>query len=163
MYIEIKEQNGIIENQIFEAEIQDIVLTGFHDGDSTKNGKTQFRLVGVDCPEVFSPYVTKTQPHGVEIGNEVRGMFKGKTAQVLIFGKDKYGRNLAKVIVNGLDISAHLLSKGFAWYISTPVVSDRKEYRMLRDFAKKRKLGLWQDESPIKPSEWRKMYKPIAK
>lgn len=163
MYVEIKEQHGLVENQLIEAEIQDIVLTGWHDGDSTQNGKTQFRLVGIDCPEVYSPYVTKTQPHGVEIGDDVRYMFKGKMAQILILGKDRYGRNLAKIIVNGIDITQLLLSKGYGWYLTSPIKEDRKEYQNDRNYAKSKKLGLWIDENPIKPSVWRSMHKPVSK
>ena len=163
MYIEIKEQKGLVENQLIEAEIQDIVLTGVRDGDSMQNGKTQFRLIGIDCPEVYSPYVTKEQPRGVEIGNDVRYMFKGKLAQILVLGIDKYGRSLAKIIVNGMDVTQLLLSKGYGWYLTSPIKEDRTEYKKARNYAKSKKIGLWQDENPIKPKAWRAMYKPLSK
>jgi endonuclease YncB( thermonuclease family) len=146
---------------IFEIKEQHGVLTRWYDGDSTGSGKIQFRLVGIDCPEQANPYVTKEQPYAREIANDVRYMFKGKLAQILILGKDKYDRYLAKVIINGIDITQLLLSKGYGWYLTSPIKEDRKEYQKARNYAKSKKLGLWQDEKPIKPSIWRSMYKPL--
>jgi endonuclease YncB( thermonuclease family) len=159
MIFEIKEQHGIIPDSFIEAEIQDIVLTGVRDGDSMQNGKTQLRLIGINTPELKSPYCSLEQPMAREIADDVRYMYKGKTAIIRIVGKDVYQRTLCKLEVNGIDVSLHLLSKGYGHYMSTPIKEDRKEYIKIRDFAKRKKIGIWSLEPPcINPKKWREMY-----
>lgn len=163
MFIVIDKPNTFLASMpefgTFETPI-DGVITGVHDGDNVTANKTYLRLLAVDCPETFSPpYVMKAQPMGKEVGDFVRDFCKGKTAKIYLYGKDKYMRQLAKVVINDTDVSAVLLEKGFAWYLSTPVFEDRLPYRILRDKAKKAKLGIWGTSTPaVKPSEWRKMY-----
>jgi micrococcal nuclease len=135
------------------------------DGDSwvikiTDSVRLTVRLINVDCPEKYSPpYVLKAQPYGKEIGDTLRWIFKGKKCTFQTYGIDQYGRTLAAIQINGLDISEYILSMGYGWYVKSPIKSDRMKLRQLRDFAKKMKNGLWgATEKPINPKEWRKMH-----
>jgi len=152
-------------------------VTAVHDGDSYKV-QTIFanydstsesivldtlsewvRIMGVDCPEVISNHITANQPKGVEIGDSLRLLLKGKKVVVTTFGKDIYRRTLATIQLDSIDISALILSKGWGWYISSSLPNDtRKHYQKLRDTAKKKKLGVWSDKSPTEPKKWRRSY-----
>lgn len=133
-----------------------------HDGDSYKirTLETEWvRLVGVDCPEVISNHITANQEFGVAVGDSVRALLKGRAVTMRTFGKDKYGRTLAQITVNGRDLAEFLLAKGWAWYLSPPLdKATRKAYQKARDYAKRNKLGLWANPKPVKPSEFRKAH-----
>jgi len=99
------------------------VVTGCHDSDGLKfQGENKhYRLLGCDAPEVYSPYVTKTQPMGVEAGNYLRTWLKGKTVFVTEHPKvDVYGRKLITVIYDGKDVVETLIATGMAHYFYSP-------------------------------------------
>lgn len=141
------------------------IITAVHDGDSyyfrglVPSNKFA-RLNGVDCPEISSPYVSKTQPYGREIGDSVRVLLKGRQITYTVYGLDKLKRPLVGVFVNETDVAEILLTKGWAWYYSPNNLpsATKRLYKSLERAAKKRKLGLWADPAAIKPTAWRKQH-----
>ncbi len=141
------------------------VITAVHDGDSyyfrglVPSNKFA-RLNGVDCPEISSPYVSKTQPYGREIGDSVRVLLKGRQITYTVYGLDKLKRPLVGVFVNETDVAEILLTKGWAWYYSPNNLpsATKRLYKSLERAAKKKKLGLWADPAAIKPTAWRKQH-----
>lgn len=160
-----------IQAQTWEAYVK---IKRVHDGDGTYYGITEnqdtvtIRLRNVDCPEIFSPYVLKTQPYGIEAGNQVRSLIKGKTVYAVCFGKS-FNRYVCDItyyedtlLTKPKDLRTTILKNGWGWYdgkkygMKIPSGSKfRGGLKMVRE-ARKNCLGLWKYSHPIRPSIWRK-------
>ena len=88
-------------------------VVGVHDGDTITvydgREQTRIRLDGIDCPET-----------GADFSNRAKQLTSD-----LVFGKqvhlegketDRYGRLVARVIVDGRDVSLALVEAGLAWH-----------------------------------------------
>lgn len=140
--------------------------------------KTTIRLFGVDCPETYSGYVTKTQPYGRAATDSLRKFIYGKILRYQIKGADRYGRTLATVYLGRKDVALWLLEKGLAWVYpddgnpETPYLSKSQErrYKAAQRKAQKNKVGLWagyvdgegDTVAPVEPWVWRKINSPNA-
>lgn len=111
------------------------------------------RLSGIDAPEKGMPFgqVSKQSLSDLAFGKQV----------VIEWGKkDKYGRLVGKVMVDGQDINIEQLRRGLAWHFKeyegeqSPV--DREAYANAEIDAAQAKVGLWQDTNPVPPWTWRK-------
>lgn len=86
------------------------------DGDTLRCGRERIRLLGIDAPEL--PGHCRRGRRCVE-GNPVAskaslaGMLRGK-ALIERRGRDRYGRTLARVRVNGVDLSGYQVRVGAA-------------------------------------------------
>ncbi|MCL2116392.1 MAG: thermonuclease family protein [Methanobrevibacter sp.] len=79
-------------------------------------GVGRIRLVGIDTPEIG-------QPGYEEATNYIKSMCLGKTVYLDIDNaepKDKYGRTLAIVYVDGININQELLKLGYAKVLYIP-------------------------------------------
>lgn len=119
------------------------------DGDTIKiltpaNEQVKIRLYGIDAPE-------KKQPFGRKSKEFLAGLIVGKFVEIEEHGKDRYKRTLGVVYYGDEDINAKMVSSGYAWAFVR--YSDR--YEKQENFAKRQKLGLWQDKNPIPPCVWR--------
>lgn len=138
-----------------------------HDGDSYRIKRADWEWLrgeGLDCPELFSPYVSKEQPYGRAIGDSVRALLKTQYVEIKTYGLDRHGRTRAQVFLNGQDIAEIILKRGWGWYESNNKLprETKRKYRDHVAYAKANKLGLWaSDETPVRPSEWRKQHPPI--
>ena len=83
---------------------------------------------------------------------------KGVVAEVQPLGKDKYGRTIAIVHVNGKSLNKELVRLGMAWWYEY-FAKDDKELQRLEQDARKAKAGLWSDPYPTPPWEWQRMRK----
>ncbi|MGC9517916.1 MAG: thermonuclease family protein [Methanomicrobiales archaeon] len=87
------------------------------DGDTIDvDGVGRIRLVGVNTPE-------RGEPGYLEAKEYVESMCQGKTVQLDIDDAknyDKYGRTLAVVYVNNVNLNAELLKKGYAEIMYIP-------------------------------------------
>ncbi len=73
---------------------------------------------------------------------------------------DRYGRLVGKVLVNGGDANLAQIQTGMAWhykqYQREQSAEDRQTYAAAEDAAKSKKLGLWAENDPVAPWDWRK-------
>lgn len=69
--------------------------------------------------------------------------------------KDKYQRTIAKVFLDGEDVNKFMVKNGYAWAFK----KYSKEYENDEAYARNAKLGLWQEDSPTPPWEFRKKRK----
>lgn len=73
---------------------------------------------------------------------------------------DRYGRLVARVLVDGKDLSLALVNAGLAWhylkYSSDPVLSAAEQT------AKAAKIGVWSLPNPVPPWEVRKQRREAA-
>jgi endonuclease YncB( thermonuclease family) len=83
----------------------------------------------------------------------------GKSVEVDYDKYDRYQRVLGKVIVNGEDVNLEQVAAGMAWhyklYQSEQSASDRIKYSDAELEARRHKVGLWRDPSPIPPWDYR--------
>ena len=83
-------------------------------------------------------------------------MFR-KVVTVNATGTDKYGRTLARVIIDGQDVSALLVRDGFAWHYKE--YSDDEDLAKLEEQARADKVGIWSEENALPPWEFWKRRK----
>ncbi len=84
---------------------------GLHAGLS---GET-LRLYGIDAPELRGT----ERPSGLLARDYLRELVLDKDVTIQTFKDDKgkYGRWLARIWLNGIDVNAHLVERGYAeWY-----------------------------------------------
>ena len=135
-------------------------VVGVKDGDTfvllIENNEQVVRLEHIDCPE-------KKQPFGTKAKQVASDLCFGKF--VKLNHKNKYDRNkrlIAEVILkNGVNVNEELVKKGLAWHFKK--YSDNVDYAKLEIKARKRRVGVWSEPSPIAPWEWRKMKKKKIK
>jgi len=125
-------------------------VIGVTDGDTVKVlvGRQQVtvRLEGIDAPESGQSYGNKAK-------EALAGMVADKTITVKKTGTDNYGRTLGKVVVGNVDVNAKLVESGWAWHYKT--YNDEEGLTKLDDAARKAKRGLWADEKPLPPWDYR--------
>jgi micrococcal nuclease len=105
------------------------------------------RLQDIDCPELG-------QAFGRQAKKQTSDLCFGKTVTVKATGKDKYDRTLAHVVLpNGKELNRELVRAGFAWWYRK--YSKDKSLGVLETDAKKNRRGLWADQKPVAPWDWR--------
>lgn len=131
-------------------------VVGISDGDTitvlaSGNRQVKVRLYGVDCPE-------SKQAFGTRARQFTSSQVGGKIVQVHVEDRDRYGRTVGIVTTqNGKVLNRELLAQGFAWlYSSYCKASFCRDWKALEQKAKKARLGLWADKSPIPPWEFRR-------
>jgi micrococcal nuclease len=128
-------------------------VVGVKDGDTvvvldSLNNQTTLRLAEVDCPE-------KSQPFGTKAKQFTSDQIYLKTIKYIVTDKDRYGRSIAKIYydTDNKYLSAEIIKAGMGWHYKR--YSTSKELATFEDNAKKNKIGLWIDNNPINPSDWR--------
>jgi micrococcal nuclease len=122
------------------------------DGDSLailKDGvRTTLRLAEVDAPERTQPYSQVSRRNLIALCKEAR------VIAVEPVGLDRYGRNVAHVYCDGVHVNWRQVQDGLAWcfpkYLTQPAVCLPIERE-----AREARRGLWREESPIPPWEYR--------
>ncbi len=88
-------------------------------------------------------------------------MVFSKTVTVETDKRDRYGRELGKVLINGMDVNREQIRRGMAWHYKTyqrdQSADDRRAYAGTENKAKEQRRGLWVDSDPLPPWEWRKL------
>lgn len=132
-------------------------VVGVADGDTITvldEDKVQhkIRLAGIDAPE-------KKQAFGNQSKQSLSELVFGKTVVVETNKRDKYGRQVGKIVLDGQDINLVQVESGLAWfyrqYQREQSAIDRGLYEAAEYDAKIAKRGLWSDSNPIPPWEFR--------
>ena len=107
----------------------------------------EVRLDGIDCPEL-------AQAFGRKAKNFTSGLAFGKSVRLSGKGKDRYGRELADVLLpDGRSLNRELVSAGFAWWYRK--YSSDRGLESLEQAARKARRGLWADSGPVPPWDFR--------
>ena len=135
-----------------QAETLEGKVVKIADGDTltlltSSNEQVKVRLAGIDTPE-------RKQPFGNKAKQALANLAFQKQATVEVETTDRYGRTVGAVFVDGLNVNAELVKQGMAW-VYRKYNKDMALYG-LESRAKKEKLGLWLEENPIPPWEWRR-------
>ncbi|MGN5650728.1 thermonuclease family protein [Bacillus sp. Brlt_9] len=133
----------------------DAVVVDVIDGDTIKVslGKKieKVRFLLVDTPETRHPK-KGVQPFGPEASDFTKKHIKiGDTVQLEkdVSERDKFGRLLAYVYVNGEMINEMLLKEGLARvaYVYVPNTRYIDKFKELQDKSRQKKLGIWSIEN----------------
>ena len=142
-------------------------IVSVSDGDTLtiitlENQQHRIRISGIDAPE-------KAQPFGNRSKQNMERMAKGKEALADCPKTDRYGRKVCKVWVQPadcptcgktLDVGLAQISAGLAWwyraYAREQSPEDQGRYESEENEARLRKRGLWVDDDPVPPWEWRR-------
>lgn len=121
-------------------------VVGVADGDTLTmldNGRpVKIRLANIDAPE-------KAQAYGQRAKQSLSDLCYGKDASYQAVDVDRYGRTVALVTCEGVNVNREQVARGLAWvYVrynkdpSLPVLEGR---------ARGARLGLWGDPEPTPP------------
>ena len=140
------------------AKTIDGLVVGVSDGDTItvldqQKNTFKIRLQGIDAPE-------KKQAFGEKSKQSLHDLVHSKQVRIEYDKEDKYGRIVGKVTVDDVDICLQQLVLGMAWhykkYQNEQSVSDRALYSETELKSKSLKIGLWTDDTPMPPWEFRK-------
>lgn len=130
------------------------------DGDTIKvlgPSKTLFkiRLSGIDAPESKQAWGQRSKQH-------LSDLVYGREVTVLVSGEDRYGREIGKVVVNGLDANLEQVKSGMAWWYAhfakEQLPGDAQVYSEAESQARAARRGLWGDPNPVAPWDWRRLH-----
>ncbi len=85
----------------------------------------------------------------------------GKQVTIEYQKRDRYGRIVGKVLLDGIDVSLEQVKAGFAWhykkYQHEQSLEDRQLYADAEIRAREGRLGLWRENNPNPPWEFRRL------
>lgn len=118
--------------------------------------QVKIRLAEIDTPESHQPYGQKAKQALADL------TFR-KRAAADIESVDRYGRSIARITVDGVDVNRALVESGAAWVYRA--YNKDQSLLHLEAEARRAKRGLWglSEAERVAPWEWRKGTKsPIA-
>ena len=115
--------------------------------------RERVRFSAIDTPE-------RDQPWGDSATREMRRIAAGKDVRVDWYKKDRWGRLIGNVFVDGEDVGLLMVERGMAWhfkrYAHEQTAGDREAYAQAEKAARAARRGLWSDPQPIPPWDWRR-------
>ena len=143
----------LLVSQVSNAEyLESLKIKRVVDGDTVhvfyQDEVYKIRLTEIDAPE-------RDQPYGSNSTEYLKSLLKEGMVDVDISGTDRYGRKLGRLYWRGIDINRELVSAGYAW-VYDQYVTDKSFYEN-QSKARNSKKGLWEDQNPLEPWNWRKL------
>jgi len=167
IYVALISVSGLAIGAEFSAKVIAVM-----DGDTVlvlrKGGLEKIRLAEIDAPE-------KAQAFGESSRRSLSGMVLGKQVNVVSQAVDQYGRLVAHISINGLDVNAEQIRSGMAWEYSrfASLAASRQSLRdplhrnrtliELQEEARQASRGLWAQGDPTPPWDWRKLHPNIPR
>lgn len=109
--------------------------------------QVKVRIAGIDAPE-------KAQSFGQRSRQALADLCHRETATIKPSTRDKYGRTVADVQCKGQDVAASQVRAGVAWVFDRYSEGYESLYP-LQTGARRAKTGLWSEDAPIAPWDWR--------
>lgn len=126
-------------------------VVGVTDGDTITvlvgREQVKVRLDGIDAPE-------RRQAFGNAAREKLAGLVFEQDVKVITKGKDRYGRTIGVVVAGERSVNLQMVEAGLAWHY-VEYSKDMELARAERE-ARAAKRGLWADQSPMAPWEFRK-------
>lgn len=129
-------------------------VVAISDGDTltcltAEKQQVKVRMAEIDTPE-------KAQPYGTRSRQALSDLAFSKDATLEVQDRDRYGRTVAKVIVDGRDVNREMVGIGAAW-VYRDYLKDRSLLQVEEE-ARRAKRGLWAlpESERMPPWEWRK-------
>ncbi len=135
------------------------------DGDSfearlSDGRRSGVRIGGIDAPESRQPWADRSRRH-------LRELIEAQPIWLDVGKTDRYGRIVAQVFVASpqdpghasVDVGHAQIASGLAWYYrrygDELPATWRSRYDAAERDAQRRRIGLWQEDDPMPPWEWR--------
>ncbi len=120
------------------------------DGDTfVTTEDTRIRLWGIDTPE-------RDQPHGADATAALTEMLRNEQLYLETKDVDRYGRTVGVIYTDGGDeINLEMVCDGHAWWYER-YAKKATDYKQCQEDAQQNKRGLWAEEEPIAPWDWRR-------
>lgn len=109
--------------------------------------QVRVRLGSIDAPEKRQAFGTRSQQH-------LSALVFGRTVRVVEDGKDRYGRTIGVLHVQGINVNREMVKAGMAWAY-TDYLNDRL-MPVLEIQARVTGTGLWADPRPVAPWQFRR-------
>ena len=136
-----------------------------YDGDTLtavgRNIEIEVSLVGIDAPEFSKKKHLPSQPYSQKSKEYLSSLVLNKNVNISSYGKDRYGRTLGVVFVDGKNINLEMVKAGLAEvYRGTPAPGfDNGPYLKAESEARNAVLGIWElRDQYFSPKDWREMY-----
>lgn len=133
-----------------------VKVVAISDGDTftglnSDNLQLKFRIFGIDAPE-------KKQAFGNRAKEYLSSLIFSKEVTVDVQSQDGWGRYISYVYTpEGQDVSLLMLNEGMAWHF---IKYDNTEcYKRAEVSARNARKGLWSDNEPVAPWEFRALNK----
>lgn len=133
-------------------------VVGVTDGDTitlldARGSSHKIRLAGIDAPE-------KAQAFGNQAKASLSELVFGREVTIDSSKRDKYGRIVGRVSVDGTDANLEQIKRGMAWhykrYEFEQNPEERETYSDAEKGARAERHGLWLDSSPVPPWQFRR-------
>ena len=133
-------------------------VVGVHDGDTitvldASRQQYKIRLAGIDAPELHQAFGSRSKQN-------LSGLVYNRQVLVEWEKHDRYGRTVGMVLVDGRDANLEQVRAGMAWwyrqYAKEQRPDDRQRYEAAESEARQAKRGLWADQAPVPPWEFRR-------
>lgn len=147
----------LLVSSIATAETYTGRVVGIADGDTvtvldSANTQHKVRLAGIDAPE-------KKQAFGQVSKQHLSNLVFDKTVTIETTKRDRYQREIGKILVKGRDANLGQIAAGLAWYYKQYAgeqsPDDRQIYAAAEVAAQQGRKGLWQDANPVPPWDFR--------
>lgn len=112
---------------------------------------TRVRIAAIDAPERRQAFGPQSREHLVKLCLR-------KRAHITVLERDRYGRSVATVRCQGQDVSTAQVRAGMAW-VYTSYANNFPELVPLERQARQQRLGLWSQNRPTPPWQYRLRYK----
>lgn len=128
-------------------------VVGVSDGDTltildSTNTQFKIRLAAIDAPE-------KGQPFGQRGKQQLSDLCFGKSASIQVISTDRYGRSVGDVDCAGVNANEVMVQSGLAW-VYRKYDKGHEHFYAIEEEARNTRRGLWADDNPTPPWEWRK-------
>ncbi len=113
---------------------------------STASDASNAQLNGIDAPEIGQPFGTVSR-------DGLRALVLRKSVTIHGQERDRYGRVLARLEIEGQDVNRQMVADGLAWHFTR--YSDDATLAEAEREARGARRGLWADPEAVPPWEWR--------
>ena len=136
-------------------------IVGVTDGDTitlldANNSQYKIRLAGIDAPESHMPYGQKAKAY-------LASLVFGQQVVAQMHKQDRYGRTIATLMLGTQDANLAMVQAGLAWhykqYAKEQPKAEALAYAQAEEQARAQGLGLWHDNVPTAPWDWRRSHK----
>jgi len=111
------------------------------------------RLGGIDAPE-------KGQPFGSAAKENLSRLVFDKRVEARCWKIDQFRREICSVFAAQRDAGLTMVRDGYAWhykrFADEQRPEERVEYSRAEEDARAAKRGLWRDQDPVPPWDWRR-------
>lgn len=108
------------------------------------------RMRGIDAPEL-------QQPFGKAASEKLKTLIGNSTVTIELTGRKTFGREVCIIWKDHEDINLTMVREGYAWVIQRFIRDSqiRAQYMKAKNNARSAGLGLWSQENPESPRQFR--------